>query len=76
MTSVPSPPLPPDVSASACTFPEMLLGHWHHTYVADNTIVFKVRPHSSPDVYVIFQERKLFILVLQEGVGEAFSVTP
>ncbi|XP_071543356.1 uncharacterized protein [Panulirus ornatus] len=41
MTSVPSPPLPPDVSASTCTFPRTLLGHWHHTFVADNTIIFK-----------------------------------
>ncbi|XP_069939038.1 uncharacterized protein [Cherax quadricarinatus] len=41
LTSVPPPPLPPDVTSSSCTFPRSLRGHWHHTYVADDTVVFK-----------------------------------
>ncbi|XP_066938431.1 uncharacterized protein [Macrobrachium rosenbergii] len=41
MMSTPPPPLPPFVSQAACKFPKSLMGHWHHTYVADDTVVFK-----------------------------------
>nr|XP_045581955.1 uncharacterized protein LOC123745431 isoform X2 [Procambarus clarkii] len=41
LKSVPPPPLPPDVSSATCAFPRSLHGHWHHTYVADDTVVFK-----------------------------------
>lgn len=41
LISIPSLPLPPSVGAANCTFPMSLMGHWHHTYVADNTVVFK-----------------------------------
>ncbi|KAK3875181.1 hypothetical protein Pcinc_019938 [Petrolisthes cinctipes] len=41
LTSVPGPPLPVDVSTARCSFPTTLLGHWHHTLLTHDTMVFK-----------------------------------
>ncbi|XP_064116728.1 uncharacterized protein LOC135222585 [Macrobrachium nipponense] len=41
MVSTPPPPLPPFVTEATCKFPKSLMGHWHHTYVADDTVPFK-----------------------------------